>query len=355
MPSSSPGSTRAESSHCFSEPGHIVILTTNQVALTMELISSLKTFLRVSETGSFSAVAAELGVAPSIVSRQLSALEEHLGTCLIHRSTRAISVTEEGRGLIPFARQTLDAVETLQHSVHRHRNVPSGRVRLGIPMALGLQLSPHLAGLLDRYEEISIDLILHDNAKNLIEAGLDLDVRIGPIADSSLITRRLGSATAYLVAAPGYLRDRALPKHPRDLLGHDCIACHDWQVNNVWRFSSPEGELAVTVSGRVRANNTEAVRRAAVEGLGIALLTQMEIDGDIREGRLWQLLPDFPPLHLPLSVVYPSRRNLPLRTRVVLEFLFELFKTDTAMSARRRSAATAPEYATDQSIEKVFA
>ena len=84
-------------------------------------------------------------------------------------------------------------------------------------------------------------------------------------------------------------------------------------------------------------------------------LTQMEIDGDIREGRLWQLLPDFPPLHLPLSVVYPSRRNLPLRTRVVLEFLFELFKTDTAMSARRRSAATAPEYATDQSIEKVFA
>jgi DNA-binding transcriptional LysR family regulator len=146
-----------------------------------------------------------------------------------------------------------------------------------------------------------------------------------------------------------------LPKHPRDLLGHDCIAYHAWQADNVWRFSSPEGELAVTVRGRVRANNTEAVRRAAVEGLGIALLTQMEIDGDIREGRLWQLLPDFPPLHLPLSVVYPSRRNLPLRTRVVLEFLFELFKTDTAMSARRRSAATAPEYATDQSIEKVFA
>jgi DNA-binding transcriptional LysR family regulator len=189
----------------------------------------------------------------------------------------------------------------------------------------------------------------------LIEAGLDLDVRIGPVADSSLITRRLGSASVCLVAAPGYLRDRALPKHPRDLLGHDCIAYHAWQADNVWRFSSPEGELAVTVRGRVRANNTEAVRRAAVEGLGIALLTQMEIDGDIREGRLWQLLPDFPPLHLPLSVVYPSRRNLPLRTRVVLEFLFELFRPDTAMSGCTRSAATAPECATDQSIEKVFA
>ena len=236
MPSSSPGSTHAESSHCFSESGHIVILTTNQVALTMELISSLKTFLRVSETGSFSAVATELGVAPSIVSRQLSALEEHLGTCLIHRSTPRDLRDRRGRAdLHPFARQTLDAVETLQHSVHRHRNVPSGRVRLGIPMALGLQLSRHLAGLLDRYKEISIDLILHDNAKNLIEAGLDLDVRIGPIADSSLITRCLGSATACLVAAPGYLRDRALPKHPRDLLGHDCIAYQTGRWRNVWR------------------------------------------------------------------------------------------------------------------------
>jgi DNA-binding transcriptional LysR family regulator len=222
-------------------------------------------------------------------------------------------------------------------------------------MALGLQLSRYLAGLLDRYHEISIDLVLHDDAKNLIEVGLDLDVRIGPVADSSLITRRLGSATACLVAAPGYLRDRALPRHPRDLLGHDCIAYHDWQEDNVWRFSSPEGELAVTVRGRVRANNTEAVRRAAVEGLGIALLTQMEIDGDIREGRLRPLLTDFPPLHLPLSVVYPSRRNLPLRTRVVLEFLFELFRTDAVMSAHRRSAAIAPECATDQTIEKVLA
>jgi DNA-binding transcriptional LysR family regulator len=309
----------------------------------MELISSLKIFLRVSETGSFSAVATELGVAQSIVSRQLSSLEEHLGTCLVHRSTRAISVTEEGRGLIPFARQTLDAAETLRHSVHRYRNVPSGRVRLGVPMALGLQLSRHLAGLLDRHQEISIDLVLHDEARNLIEAGLDLDVRIGPIADSSLITRRLGSTTTCLVAAPDYLRDRALPKHPHDLRDHECVVYHDWQEDSIWRFSSPTGELAVTVRGRVRANNAEALRRAALEGLGIALLTQLHIDSDIREGRLRLLLPSFPPLRLPLSVVYPSRRNVALRTRVVLEFLIELYNADPAMSSRRMSAATAPE------------
>jgi DNA-binding transcriptional LysR family regulator len=292
----------------------------------IELIESLKTFVRVSETGSFSVAATQLGVAPYIVSRQLSFLEKHLGTRLLHRSTRAISMTEEGRDLIPLARQTVDAAENLQHSVHRRRDVPTGRVRLGIPMALGLQLSRHLAGLLDRYKEISIDLVLHDNASNLIEAALDLDVRIGPIADSHMITRRLGSATECLVAAPGYLRNRGLPKHPHDLLDHECIVHHGWQEDSVWRFSSSEGELAVTVQGRVRFNNAEAVRRAALEGLGIALLTLEQTEDDMREGRLEPVMPDFPPLRVPLSVVYPSRRHLPLRTRVVLEFLIALWQ-----------------------------
>jgi DNA-binding transcriptional LysR family regulator len=196
---------------------------------------------------------------------------------------------------------------------------------LGIPMALGLQLSRHLVGLLDRYKEISIDLVLHDNASNLIEAALDLDVRIGPIADSHMITRRLGSTTECLVAAPGYLRNRGLPKHPHDLLDHECITHHGWQEDNVWRFSSSEGEFAVTVQGRVRVNNAEAVRRAAIEGLGIALLTLEQIEDDLREERLEPIMPDFPPLRVPLSVVYPSRRHLPLRTRVVLESLVELW------------------------------
>jgi DNA-binding transcriptional LysR family regulator len=254
-------------------------------------------------------------------------------------------VTEEGRNLIPFARQTLDAAESLWHSAYSYRNVPSGRVRLGVPIALGLQLSRHLPDLLDQYPEISIDLVLHDNATSLIDTGLDLDVKIGPIADSSLITRGLGWTTARLVAAPAYLRDRAPPKHPHDLVSHECITCRDCQNDNVWRFSSAEGELAVTVGGRVQANNVEAVRRVALAGLGIALLTQVQIDDDIRENRLHPLLSDFPPLRLPLSVVYPSRQHLPLRTRVVLEFLVELYKTDPAMSSHRIRAAAPPEHA----------
>jgi DNA-binding transcriptional LysR family regulator len=321
----------------------------------MELIASLKTFLRVAETGSFSAVASELGLAPSIVSRQLRSLEEHLGTRLIHRNTRAVSVTEEGRNLIPLARQTLDAAEAFLHSAYSYRDAPSGRVRLGVPMALGPHLGRHLPELLEQYQGISIDLVLHDSAANPIDTGLDLDIKIGPIADSTLITRSLGWTSARLVAAPGYLRGRSVPKHPNDLLGHECITYHDGQKDSVWRFSSAEGELHVTVHGRVRANNVEALRRTALAGLGITLLTQVQIDDDIREGRLTPLLPDYPPLGLPLSVVYPSRQHLPLRTRVVLEFLNGLYKTDPAIALRVIRAAAPSEYANDSLVERVSA
>jgi DNA-binding transcriptional LysR family regulator len=191
--------------------------------MSMDLIAALRTFLRVADTRSFSAVAAELGVTQPAISRQVSGLEQHLGARLVHRSTRSVTLTEEGRDLIRPAQQLIDSAEVLQQSVGRCRSKPVGRVRLSVPVPLGLYLSSHIGQLLDRCEHLSIDLVLRDGVSDLVEEGLDLEVRLGPVADSALISRRIGSTTALLVAAPQYLRGRTLPAHPRDLQEHDCI------------------------------------------------------------------------------------------------------------------------------------
>jgi DNA-binding transcriptional LysR family regulator len=300
--------------------------------MAMDLIAVLRTFLRVSETGSFSAVAAERGVTQPAISRQVSALEQQLGVRLVHRSTRAVTLTEEGRDLIRSAQQMLDAAEALQHSVGRRRSKPVGRVRLGIPVSLGLYLSSHIGRLLDRHEDLSIDLVLRDRVSDLVEEGLDLEVRLGPIVDSALISRQIGSTAPVLVAAPQYLHGRSLPAHPRDLQEHDCLVYRRLEEDSLWWFSSPEGKVSVSIRGRFRANNATAVHRAALEGGGIALLPHILVSEDVVEGRLQALMPEYPPLRFPLLVVYPSRRNLPLRTRVVIDFLTDVINANSVMS-----------------------
>ena len=300
--------------------------------MSMDLIAGLRTFLRVADTGSFSAVAAELGVTQPAISRQVSGLEQQLGARLVHRSTRSVTLTEEGRELIRSAQQLIDSAEALQQSVGRCRGKPAGRVRLSVPVVLGLHLSSHIDRLLDRYEHLSIDLVLRDGVSDLVEEGIDLEVRVGAVADSALISRRIGSSTAFLVAAPQYLRGRTLPAHPRNLQEHECVVHHRLGHDDAWWFSSAEGNISVSVRGRFRANNAAAVYRAVLNGRGIAIVSHLLALEDIRKERLQVLMPEFPPRSLSISVVYPSRRNLPLRTRAVIEFLAEVVRADPAMS-----------------------
>ena len=297
----------------------------------MDIIAALRTFLRVAEVGSFSAVAEERGVTQPAVSRQVSALEEHFGVRLVQRSTHAVTLTEEGRELVPAAQQLVDSADALQETTGRRRRKAVGRVRLSVPVPLGLYFSSRLDGLLKKHEELSIDLILHDRLRDIIEEGIDLQLCVGEVSDSALISRRIGATTAFLVAAPNYLKGRAMPEQPADLQKHDCIVYHRWGRDDVWSFASPEGAVSVSVRGRLRANNSEAVRRAALNGHGIALLSHLLVADDISAGRLRVLMPAFPPARFPLTVVYPSRRNLPPRVRAVIEFLSEIIQADPAM------------------------
>ena len=299
----------------------------------MDLIAAFRTFLRVAEIGSFSAVAEERGVTQPAVSRQVSALEEHFGTRLVQRSTHAVTLTHEGQDLLLAAQQLVDSADALRESMGRRRGKPVGRVRLGVPVALGLYLRSQLGGLLNEHEELSIDLVLRDDIADMIEEGLDLQVLVGAANDSALISRRVGATTAFLVAAPQYLKERSLPEQPSDLRDHDCIVYRRWgRRDDVWWFSSAEGNVSVPVRGRFRANNAEAVHRATLDGRGITLLSHLLVADDIRSGRLRSLMPAFRPLRFPLTVVYPSRRNLPPRVRTVIEFLTELLHADPEMT-----------------------
>jgi DNA-binding transcriptional LysR family regulator len=306
----------------------------------VDLIAALRTFLRVAEVGSFSAVAEERGVTQPAVSRQVSALEEHFGTRLVQRSTHAVTLTDEGRELVPAAQQLVDSADTLQERTGRRRASPVGRVRLSVPVPLGLYFSSKLDALLKKHDELSIDLVLHDRLRDLIEEGIDLQVCVGEVRDSALISRRIGATTAFLVAAPDYLKGRVAPKEPADLLQHECIVYYRWGRDDVWWFAGREGAVSASVRGRFRTNNSEAVRRAALNGYGIALLSHLLVADDIGAGRLRVLMPAFPPSRFPLTVVYPSRRNLPSRVRAVIDFLSEIVQADPAMRDDRNVQAT---------------
>src|SRR5260221_5317193 len=192
----------------------------------VDLIAALRTFLRVAEVGSFSAVAEERGVTQPAVSRQVSALEEHFGTRLVQRSTHAVTLTEEGRELVPAAQQLVDSADALHEATGRRRRKAVGRVRLSVPVPLGLYFSSRLDALLKKHEELSIDLILHDRLRDLIEEGIDLQVCVGQVTDSALISRRIGATTAFLVAGPDSLKGRPATKKSPDLSPHYRIAFH---------------------------------------------------------------------------------------------------------------------------------
>ncbi|WP_429809649.1 LysR family transcriptional regulator [Ensifer sp. B1-9] len=299
----------------------------------MDIVSALRAFLRVAETGSFSAAALDLKLTQPAVSRQVSALEEHLNTRLLHRTTSALALTAEGEHMIPMALRVVEAVDALNEASCAETAMVSGRVRLTLPAPLGLYVSDRLAAFLERHPGLSVELILREEPSDLVGEGIDLEVRLGPVSDSSLMCRRIGWTTAFLVAAPGYLDGRSAPKTPDEIGGHACICYSRAGDGRSWTFSDGSDDIFVRIAPRLVANNAVAVHRAVLAGGGLAVLSHILACPDIEAGRLVNIMPDFPPARLPISVVYPSRRNMPLRVRTVLDFLVQVVREDPLMAS----------------------
>jgi DNA-binding transcriptional LysR family regulator len=298
----------------------------------MDTISLFRAFIRV-VAGSFTRVAQEQNSSQPTVSRQVAALEEHLGTRLFTRTTRKMTLTDDGRGFYERAKLAIEAVSEAEDTVGRRRSRPSGALRLAMPVVFGrLRVIPHLKEFLTRYPDVTIDLAMNDTNADLVEEGIDLAIRSGEVTDSALIARKIGVTRRVVVASPSYLRGKTLPKRPGDLAAHDCITFTGLTAGVHWRFEGPDGAVSVEVKGPVRTRNSEGIREAVLSGLGIAYAPVWHFTDEIEKGRLVALLDGYEPKPEPIHAVYPSRRFVPQKTRAMIDFLEQRFAMDPKLS-----------------------
>lgn len=287
-------------------------------------------FARAVERGSFSAAGRDLGLGQPNVSRYVAALEEHLQTRLLHRSTRKLALTPEGERYYAEVRRILDAVHESESSFRKNVD-PSGLLRVACPTALAHAfVLPHVPTLLERYPALELDLQINDRYVNLIDEGAELAIRIGHLEDSALRARRIGLFKRVCVASKEYLARRGVPATPDDLRGHDCVIYTLLSSGATWRFRDTE----VPVTGRLRVNSPEAARESVNAGLGIGHGPEWLYEEGLKNGNLQLVLTGYSALPVPVQVIYVANRLLPKRAIVFMDFIAEAFSKIPALNAR---------------------
>ncbi len=286
-----------------------------------DLLIALRTFVRLCEKPNFSRVAGEMHASHTTIARRLDQVESHFGAILFHRTTRRLIATPEADRLLVHARAMLDALDGAEQEFGPVRDQPGGLVRIGFTTALGLYYVERLGDLTARYPALQLDCAMTDWQRDVVEDRLDLALRVGPVGDDSLVVHPLGALPRLLVAHPAYLAGHGMPSSAEDLPGHQCIAYAYGDVPARWTIDGRER----VVGGTFRSDSSEAVHRAALSGLGIALLPAIRVQGDIAAGRLVPVLPESHIAPLDIWAVHPSHKRLPPRARVVLDFLKENF------------------------------
>jgi LysR family transcriptional regulator for bpeEF and oprC len=287
----------------------------------MNKLSAMTCFVRAVETGSFSAVGRELGIGQPNVSRQIAALEQSLGTQLLHRSTRSLSITPEGQRYYEQARLALDVIAQAESDARGEQN-PHGLLRIACSPALGVEkIIGAMPAFMARYPDVQLDLRLSDAYADLVAEGLDLAIRGGVLADSALRARRVGSSERVYVASTAYLDAWGEPETPADLARHECILYTYLTRSDTWPFRDGD----VQVRGRVRINNLEGIRRAVLDGIGIAYLPSWMVWDHVRDGSLRVVLASHATPPTPLHAVYAAQRLLPQRAVVFIDYIAAVF------------------------------
>jgi DNA-binding transcriptional LysR family regulator len=282
-------------------------------------IKELRTFVNIVGAESLSAAARDMNLALSVVSKRLASLERRAEARLIARNTRRLALTEEGQTLYERAQRILAEVDEAEAVLTSGRVEPQGLLRVSAPVALGrAHVSPVCRNLVLAYPKISIDLVLTDRLVELIDEGIDVVVRIGPPKDSRLVMRKLIDDYRVVVGAPEYLEHRGTPMTPADLDGHDCV--HYRGVGTHWRLVGSGGQaIEVRASSRLRSNSGQVVLDWALAGCGLAMNSWVDVEPDLRAGRLVHVLPEWRSDPAPVCVLFPSSRQLPSRVRLFID------------------------------------
>lgn len=287
-------------------------------------IEHLKLFIRLAVTNNISRAGRELGLSPAVSSAHINRLEEDLGVRLVHRTTRKISLTEEGMAFLPHAEEVLFSIEAARASVGAGEIRPQGTLRVTAPSSFGrMHLTSALQGFLSRYPDLSIDLRLSDSIVDLVEGGFDIAIRNADLKNSTLIARKLAADNRIVCASPAYLAQFGEPTSPQELRDHRCV---NFVGLETWIFDTPDGQLSIKTTGNLKTDHGEAVRDACVNGIGIAISSTWSVYQHIARGELVQILRDYPLVSdTAIWVVYPSSRLLAPKVRAFIDYFSECY------------------------------
>lgn len=294
--------------------------------VSLDLLAGMVVFARVVDAGGISAAARVMGLSKSAVSKQLSALEDRLGARLLQRTTRRMSLTEAGAGFLEHCRRVVAEAEAAESAIGALQGEPRGTLRVNAPMTFGIM---HLAAIIPdfmaRHPQLGVDMVLNDRMVDLLDEGFDVAVRIGKLADSSLVARKLAPARRVMVAAPSYLDRRGRPAALAELAQHDVLSYSYVPAAEEWRFDGPGGEESVRVTSRLRANNGDILLAACLAGSGIAALPTFISGPSLRAGSLVRVLPHLERTDFAIHAVWPTARHLSAKVRAFVDFLAERF------------------------------
>lgn len=298
----------------------------------MDRLTAMHMFVRVVETGSFSAVAREMNSTQPTISKNIAELESWLGAKLLNRSTRSLRLTETGTDYYERCVAILQDVEEAEQVVGQLQTQARGTVRISAVVAFGrLHIVPRIGELLTQYPDLKLDIKLNDRVVDLVEEGIDVAIRMGNLADSSLIARKLCSSPLVTVASPAYLKQHGTPHTPHDLKDHNYIVYSDAGSRAEPEFIDGKERVVVKVGGNLTTNNSEAMRMALLSGLGLSRAPRWLVGDAIADGNLVTVLDDFRPAPMDIYAVYSPGRHLPSRVRTVIDYFAEVYRDCTVI------------------------
>lgn len=295
----------------------------------MNKLAGMEMFVRVVDCGSFAAAAEASGVSATMVAKHVAAIEQRLGARLLHRTTRRQQISDVGRLYYERCKQALAEVALAEASALELQAAPRGRLRLVAPVGFGSHMVPVLAQYMACHPEVSVELTLDNRAPNLADGGFELGVLVGDVTEPGVVARPLRHYRRILAASPDYLARHGHPAEPNELAAHECLGMSYWRRSDVWRLVGPNGiTCAVTVRGRFTANQGNALRIAALSGIGIALQPEPLLADDLAAGRLLPVLPEWSLTPSPMYLIYAQDRRPTAKLRSAIDFLLAHYGQD---------------------------